>query len=314
MNDQRKQYTAEVLLVFAMFTWGITFSLVKEIVQTLPVHWFHTLRFSIGAVALWGLLWFTSYQRTSLPVPKPGWKGLTAATLMGAFLFLSYAFQTLGLVTTTASKSAFITGTAVLWVPFLMLVALRIPIERKALLTGVTGLAGLLLLVANGGWSAFREGGLVIGDAYTVLCALAIAMHLLMTNRYSHRYDITMLAAVQVTVVAVLSLVCTLLWKEPWSFSYSLRVYGSIAFLGLVTTALNFWILTWALRHTTAQRCSVIYLFEPLFAAAVAWIILGEKMEAYQWCGAALIIGAVCALELRSANGDPKIPKSSERA
>jgi drug/metabolite transporter (DMT)-like permease len=303
MNGRRKQLMAEAVLVIVMCFWGATFTVVKEVIRTVPVHWFHTLRFSMAAAALWVLFALTPREQEGA-VPRLDWRAVGAGALLGVALFLSYAFQTFGLVTTTASKSAFITSTAVLWVPFLMVVAVRVPIERKALLAGSAGLAGLFLLVMDRGWATFWSEGVVVGDVLTLFCAFAVAVHLLLTKRYSHRYDTTVLTAVQVTVVAVLSLLCSVIWQETRSFAYPLKTYVAIGFLALVATAFNFWALTRAQRYTTAQRTAVIFLFEPLFAAATAWLALREHFALHQWCGAALILGAMFILESRTSKND----------
>jgi len=294
MNDRRKQLTAEAVLVLVMLFWGTTFVVVKEVIRTVPVHWFLTLRFSTAAAAV-----FTR-RKHERAVLRSGWGAIGAGALLGVVLSVSYALQTSGLLTTTASKSAFILSTAVLWVPFLMVVALRAPIERKALLAGGTGLAGLLLLVMDNGWARFWSDGVVEGDVLTLFCAFAVAVHLIFTKRYSHRYDTTVLTAVQVSIVALLSLLCSVIRQETRSFAYPFTTYVAIGFLGLIATAFNFWAYTWAQRYTTAQRTAVTLLLEPLFAATIAWVVLREHFVAHQWCGAALILGAMFILEART--------------
>jgi drug/metabolite transporter (DMT)-like permease len=185
-----------------------------------------------------------------------------------------------------------------------MVVALRVPIERRALLAGGAGVVGLLLLVMNHGWATFWGEGIVVGDVLTLFCAFAVAVHLLLTKRHSHRYDTTVLTAVQISMVALLSLSCSVIWRESRSFAYPLKTYTAIVFLTLAATAFNFWVLTRAQRYTTAQRTAVIFLFEPLFAAATAWLMLSERFAVHQWCGAALILGAMFILEARSARDD----------
>ena len=294
---------AEAVLVLVMLFWGTTFVVVKEVIRTVPVHWFLTLRFSTAAVVLWGLLAVTPREQKGA-APGLRWRAAGAGALLGVVLSVSYAFQTSGLLTTTASKSAFILSTAVLWVPFLMVVALRVPIERKTLLAGGTGLAGLLLLVMDNGWARFWSDGVVVGDVLTLFCAVAVAVHLILTKRYSHRYDTTVLTAVQVSVVALLNLLCSVIRQETRSFAYPFTTYAAIGFLGLVATSFNFWAFTRAQRYTTAQRTAVMLLLEPLFAAAIAWFVLREHFILHQWCGAALILGAMFVLEARTRRQD----------
>jgi drug/metabolite transporter (DMT)-like permease len=288
------------MLVVAMMFWGTTFVIVKQTIQTVPVHWFHTLRFLLGALALWLPLF--AMGRGSVATRR----ALAAGTLMGVPLFGIFALQTTGLLTTTASKSAFITATSVLWVPLLTVMVLRKRMDTRAVLAGCIGLGGLYLLLMDRGWGSFRLEGLVIGDVYTLLCALCVAVHLLLTKRFSPQHDTLVLTAVQLTVVAVLSMGFSLAWDEPRRLDYGVGIYVAIAFLGLVTSALNIWILTHMQRYSTPQRTAVIFLVEPLFAASTAWVVLGEALGAVQWIGALLILGGMVILEcLPARKADP---------
>ena len=55
LSDRQRQLLAEAALILATFFWGISFVMVKEIILSVPVHWFHTLRFGLGALILWAL-------------------------------------------------------------------------------------------------------------------------------------------------------------------------------------------------------------------------------------------------------------------
>lgn len=286
-----------MVLVLVTFFWGTTFVIVKDAIETVPVHWFHTLRFGLGCFFVWGLALFDR-ERPKQPAPQTRLSSIaTAGCLMGLALFLSYAFQTFGLRTTTASKSAFITGISVLFVPLLILLLPNRTVERRAIVSACIGFAGLFFLVLEGGLATLWEGGFVIGDGLTVFCAICVAIHLLLTKRYSHRHATAPLTAIQLTVVALLSLAASFLWGEqrPWSLDPSL--YVAILFLALFPTAFNFWAMTRMQRHTTEQRVAVIFLFEPIFATATAWVVRGETLASIQWFGAGLILLAVVVLE-----------------
>ena len=287
---------AEAMLVLAMLFWGATFVIVKETIAAVPVYWLLVLRFSLGAVAVWIPLML--FGRGAVRLTRDA---VRAGVVLGLPLFLIFALQTLGLLTTTASKSAFITSTSVLWVPVLTVLVLGRRMDRGAVFAGGVGFVGLFLLLMDHGLASFHPERLVVGDFQTLVCALAVAAHLLLTKYYCARHDTWVLTAVQLTVVAVLSLGCSFASGETRSFDYSSGIYGAILFLGLVTTALNMWILTHMQRYTTPQRTAVIFLVEPLFAAAAAWMVLGEVLGWVQWCGALLILGGMLVLECRPA-------------
>ncbi len=63
-----------------------------------------------------------------------------------------------------------------------------------------------------------------------------------------------------------------------------------------------------ALRRIPASNASVVATLEPFVAALLGWVFLGERLEAWQWLGAALIVTAVVILQsdraARSARWD----------
>ena len=55
-----------------------------------------------------------------------------------------------------------------------------------------------------------------------------------------------------------------------------------------------------SLRDVSAAEAAMVYTLEPLYGAALAWLILGETLGPSGWLGAALILGTERALDTRS--------------
>lgn len=66
-----------------------------------------------------------------------------------------------------------------------------------------------------------------------------------------------------------------------------------VLYVGLVTTCLSYVCFFQGMRTTTATQSSIIVTLEPLFAAVLAWVVLGETMTAYGVVGALVLIAAV---------------------
>jgi drug/metabolite transporter (DMT)-like permease len=60
-------------------------------------------------------------------------------------------------------------------------------------------------------------------------------------------------------------------------------------------------LVTGALRHLPTTSVSIIGMVEPVIAAAVAWLILGERLPAIQIFGGALVLGGVALAETARA-------------
>jgi drug/metabolite transporter (DMT)-like permease len=76
-----------------------------------------------------------------------------------------------------------------------------------------------------------------------------------------------------------------------------------ILYVGLLSSALTFTILTVALQHTPPSEAAVIVSMETVFAALAAYLVLGERLSAMGWLGAALILSATLLLQVGAAIG-----------
>ena len=65
-----------------------------------------------------------------------------------------------------------------------------------------------------------------------------------------------------------------------------------IAYVGLLSSALTFTLLTVALQYTPPSEVAVIVGVETLFAALAAYLLLGERLAFIGWVGAAMIMSA----------------------
>jgi len=263
--------------------WGITFVVVKGALDHGDPFSFLVLRFSIGALAL------TAIARRQVLVPRTLRRGL----VMGLFLFLGFVLQTVGLVSTTPSRSAFITGLYVVFVPVLGLALFR-RVPRISSWGGVVlAAAGLHYL---SGVDVGPRPGLSSGDWLTLGCAVAYAFHILLTERYAPKSGVFALVAVQLWVVALLSVLCLPFTgaRVEWTPSF----LGAVAFCGLFASAFAISVQTWGQARTTAVRAALIYSMEPVFAAVYSVALGYETLGVREWVGGGLIVAGVLMAEL----------------
>ena len=130
----RSRYMADLSLLLMAAVWGLSFTILKSILghQVSPL-FFVLARFSVAAIILFPLC------RSSLARLDRG--GLIGGICLGVLLFLGFATQTMGIVYTTASKSAFITGLSALFVPVFFLIHKR---KFPPIVTGVAILIAVL--------------------------------------------------------------------------------------------------------------------------------------------------------------------------
>jgi drug/metabolite transporter (DMT)-like permease len=273
---------AELSLVGIAAIWGLTFTMVQDAVEQLPVLDFLGYRFTAAALIV-ALVFRRSLGRLS----RAGWR---AGLLMGVFLTASYVLQTFGLEHTSASNTGFITGLFVVITPVLAAIFLRERIGRLGWAAAVVSAIGLYLLSGTHGFNAR-------GDGLVLLCAVAVAAHILVTSRYARDHDIGALLAVQLGVCGLSCLAAGAIangLEAPRGGSVWLALFVTAVF----ASALGFFVQTYAQRHAPPARTALILASEPAFGGLFGYLLAGDRLSTTAWLGAALIMAAIVAVEL----------------
>ena len=217
---------------------------------------------------------------------------LKAGLIIGLLVGIGYGSQTLGLVYTTASKSAFITGTFVVLVPIFSILFEKI-VPRKLLWVGVAfAVTGLYLLTSP------EEGEFNIGDKFTAIGAVAFGAHTVALQIYSKKHDFIQLTFLQVIVTGFVGLLSTFLFERP-RFELNYTLISIIAGTAIFPTVFCFYIITKYQRYTSSTRAAIIYSFEPVTGALFAYLVLGEILGIHGLLGAFLIFTGMLISELK---------------
>ena len=295
----RRETLAHLLLLGVVFVWGTTFVLVKAALADASPLLFNLLRMALAAAILGAIHW-----RSLRGLPRRAWR---VGVLAGVLLAAGYQLQTTGLQRTTPSKSAFLTGMVVVFVPFLSLSArLRAPDvarPRAGAFCGATlGFVGLALLAIPAG-PLWAFGTIGSGDWLTLGCAFAFALHLLTLAHGSRHVPYQALASVQIGIAAVV-MVATLPLFEPHPFLHATpRFFFAWLVAALLATAAAFSIQSWAQAFLPASHTALIFTLEPVFAAATSFFVLGERLHGRALGGAGLILLAIVISELFPSGG-----------
>lgn len=274
-----------LVLVAACAIWGSTFVLVKDAVVGFSPLMFLAIRFSLGAAAV-----AAASPGSVRAARRIGWRPIL---VVGTALAAGYAFQTIGLVYTSATNAGFITGLFVVFTPALgALVLRRIP-DRFAIagvLLATTGLT-LLSLRIVAGRPPFSGG-----DGLILACAVAFAVHILMLERYAPRSDVRGLVLGQLAVAAVLFWIASV--PSGLELPRTRQVWVALAVTAFGATAFGFWAQTWAQARLSATRTAVMLTMEPVFAGLFAYLWADERLTVRGWAGAGLIVAGMLAAEV----------------
>lgn len=278
---------ADLLLLVAAVIWGLAFFFQKAAMDHVGPFLFVAARSGLAAIALAPLAFREIRRHDGIETA-----GLRRAAMAGgAFFFIAAALQQAGIITATVTNAGFLTGLYVVFTPLLVWMV------RGAPPGPVVWIAVLLAFVGTWALGGGTIGGFSWGDTLIAISALFWAVHLIVTGNAT-RYEAPItFTCVQFAVVMILALAVATL-TEPIRPEALWRAAASIAFVGLMSSALTFTMLAIAMRHTPAAEAAVLVSTETVFAALAGALLLNERLAPIGWAGAGLILLAMLLVQL----------------
>ncbi len=280
----KKQILADLALFAVVIVWGYTFVAIKNALADITPFNFIFIRFTISALFL--ILIFRKRLRNLDRIT------FKSGVLIGIFLFLAYAFQTVGLKYTTASNAGFITGFSVVLVPLFSALFIKSMPRKESIAGVVLAVAGLFLL-SYSDTSVFTKGDLLV-----LFCAVAVAFHIISVGYYTVKTDSVLLTVVQIATVAVFSFFCTIAVEEP-VLPDTAVVWSAILVTSIFATVGAYLIQNLMQRFTSPTHTALIFAGEPVFAGIFGFILLGERLGSGAVAGCFLILLGMIVSEIR---------------
>jgi drug/metabolite transporter (DMT)-like permease len=284
---------ADLRLAFATLLWAASFVVVKQGLTVSSPLAFTAARFAIGALVL------TPFARLGQRFTSGE---LFAGALVGGLLAVGFATQTVGLVYTTPARSAFIVASSSILAPIVAFVAAREPLRANLIVA--LALAGVgMYLITNP-----ETGGLNRGDVWTLVTALCFGAQIAAVTQVSRRYDPLRLVWMETVVTAAGTGVAALL-TEKVTLIPGFMLAATLAYTGVCATALALLWQTRAQRHMSSARAALIFCLEPVFAAAISWGWLGERLSLLQWAGGGLMVVGMLVPEIGASAGRAELTR-----
>ncbi|GGL62402.1 DMT family transporter [Sporolactobacillus putidus] len=289
----KRVLAADTLLLGITFVWGTTFIIVQNVLDKLTPLTFNAWRFLIAAFFLAG--WQFLAKRRERPAFRCSPRLIVSGSVLGTLLFIGYACQTIGLLYTSASNAAFITGLSVVLVPVLSSLFLSKVPSPPVIIGVVFAAIGLFFLTTRGQFTLNR------GDLIVLICAAAFACHIIFTAKVTEQFDSLSLTIVQLTVVAFLSFASGLAADGKRIFAVpqltAPDVLSVVLFMALFATAFAFLLQTALQKETPATHVGIIFIMEPVFAAWTSVLIQHERLGGSELVGCTLILAGMLLAE-----------------
>lgn len=285
-------FGAELLLVLAAIVWGFAFVAQKAGMEDIGPMAFNGIRFIIGSISLFPIIWFFDKKSKSVSHKISNSKNLWKAGLIsGVVLFVAASIQQIGIVYTTAGNAGFITSIYVILVPIFGLL-FKQKVNIQTWIGAVVAIIGLYFLSVSEGLV------LVIGDLLVFGSAFFWAIQVLLASHYAPRVNVIKLAAIQFGLTGILSLVISF-FTESYGFENIYAAAIPLLYGGLMSVGLAFTLQLVAQQKANPSHAAIILSTESVFAAIGGWLILSEKLTTIEITGAALMLTGVILSQLK---------------
>jgi len=267
---------SELILFFVATLWAFTFPIIKISLTEFPPFYFVGIRF-LAAAILFTLIF---YKRIS------GFNkdSIIAGLVLGILLELGFASQSYGLVYTSSSSSALITGVNVLIVPFAQYLILRKRVRMENWIGVIVVTLGLFMLTRP------FQSGINIGDAVTLICSVSWAFYIVSLDVYTNKYNVYVLLFIQFWLVSVISFSMGVLTEDSAKIILSTPNILTLLYLSVFATLIASTLGNKYQKFTTPIRATLVLTWEQPAAVFFSIILINEKFTSLQILGGIIMI------------------------
>ncbi len=294
MKLLNKASLSQVGLLVATIIWGSAFCVMKDTLNTIPTNFLLAIRFSVAAIIL-SLVFIRKFRFLNMGYILRG-------LVLGAFLYIAYAFQTYGLADTTPGKNAFLTAVYCIIVPFLYAALKRRLPDKFSIIASIFCIGGIGFVSLNGNLS------ISIGDILTLGCGLFYAMHIVAVAKFSKDYDPILLTIFQFFFAGIFG------WigggfSEKFPTVWSPSVIMSLLYLSIFATAIALLLQNIGQKYTHPATASIILSLESVFGVVFSAIFGYEVLSPKTFLGFVLIFVAIIISETKLSFLRKKVSK-----
>lgn len=298
----KRTFKSDICLLGAAIVWGFAFVAQRDSMDTIGPFLYSAIRMFLGALALIPVFLITdriknrnSENHVTAAQKKDSQKSLIkGGTAAGIVIFFAANMQQVGLVSTDAGKTAFITALYILLVP-IMSIFMKHKTNMNNWIGAVIGAAGLYFLCVT---SQFTVAA---GDIIVFIGAFGWAVHILVIDHFAPKVNAAKLTCAQFVVAGLISLVVSFIVEDN-TFAAAVACAPSLLYTGIMSSGVGFTLQVAGQKNANPTTASILMSMESVFGALAGFIFLNETMTGRELAGCALMMTAVIIAQLPTMN------------
>jgi len=274
-----------IYLLIAVLFWGFSYIAIKASLAYLTPVELIAARFILGGVTLLAII---KLKGLSL-----SFRGQFRILLLSAgILFLHFWVMATGMLTTTATNTAWILTTAPIFIAVFSFILLKEPMTMQQVLGIVLATIGVILLVSRGDigsldWISSTGDWIVLGSCVTW------TFYTIVTRKLTRKLNPLVATFWMVALAGAVIVPYSLIRSGVGVYEMPYEGVIAVVFLGVGCLAISFWAWSEGLSRKPAAEVGIYLYIEPLFAMLGAAVLLDEAITIWIVLGAGCIMLAV---------------------
>ena len=282
----------DVSLLLMALIWGVNYTSVKYATSVIEPLAFNGVRVTLAAISLVLIAQVATRVFTIEPEGWPGARDAIALVLLG--MLGNGVYQILfveGIARTRAGDAALLISAA----PAFIAIIGRLRGTEQVSARGVIGIAlsilGMGFVVIGTTNADGDQRATLLGDSLLLISSLCWSIYTVYLQPYTHRTGGIHLSALTMVggMVPLLVVAAPAMLATDWTHVPTLA-WGSLAYSGFFALVIAYLFWYAGVRVLGPTRTAMYANLQPIFAVAVASLVLGEVITGWQVAGAISII------------------------
>jgi drug/metabolite transporter (DMT)-like permease len=267
--------------------WGTSFAAMKVGLQYVDPYSFAFLRMLTAFLLSAGLLFAGEQPRVSVLRDRTIW-------IMGALNAAGFILQFVGILYTTATRTALIVNSNIVVTALLSWRLYREPMGAGKILALPLAVLGVFLLTTGGDLSSL-SGGQALGDLLVLLSGIVWSFFIVLNKGLVSRSDVS------VSQIVAWVMLVTAIGTLPFAFAAGdlgrtvipWEGWVAVAYTAVFCTFMPYFLFNKGQRYVGATLASLVLLIEVAVAIVSSALILGEQLALGSGVGALLVCVAI---------------------
>ncbi len=281
---------ALALLFITPLLWTVNYLVGRQAPGVVAPHMLALLRWALAGLILLAFAWPELYAKRALLL-RNAWQYLVLGALG---MWICGAWVYIGARSTVATNIALLYALSPVFIALISALWLHERLGKLQWLGIILAFVGMVHVIIKGRWAALAQVQFVAGDLWILAATVSWTVYSLLLKRWPTVFS--PLARLVLIITGGVLLLIPLAIIEAWSgwpltqTQWGWRATALIVAAAVFPGAGAYLAYSTIQKELGAARASLTLYLGPLYAAVVAWLVLGEPIALHHALGGAVIL------------------------